>query len=199
MPSDRRPEGYVCFWTGPNYTGVMSVYSNPVNHNSCDAIKPAARTVFNNDDQSWDFYPDTNCRVYASTLAPGESNEYKQVNTWMQHVPGGLQRAAGGPQRAARPRGVGRPITTRSRLVVRNAPSPAGRLSHLEGDRAVGELVTRTAEIAYSTLSSTVKIMQRTGASSCRSAASAPAACPSGEANAACSSSIESHSSSATS
>ncbi|WP_326798569.1 peptidase inhibitor family I36 protein [Streptomyces sp. NBC_01808] len=83
VPSDRCPEGYVCFWTGPNFTGTMTVFENPSGLNDCDAINPAARTVFNNDDQTWNFYRDTSCRAYAYTLDPGQYNDDTTVHSWI--------------------------------------------------------------------------------------------------------------------
>jgi hypothetical protein len=83
QPNSHRPVGYVCFWTGPNYTGTMTAYPNPSGLNDCDGIEGGARTVYNNDDQPWDFFQDGGCRAFAYHLEPGQANTYQQVNSWI--------------------------------------------------------------------------------------------------------------------
>jgi hypothetical protein len=82
-----------------------------------------------------------------------------------------------------------------------SAPVPESlpeRPALMSADAEIGTGPDDAQAWAYITLSSTVKIMLRTGASSWRWAASAAVARPSGEANAARSSSMVSHSASAT-
>lgn len=80
-PSSRCPEGYVCFWSGDNFTGTMTVYENPKNH-TCSTITPGVRTVYNNDDQAWDFYKDSSCRAFGYHLEPGEYETGQRVSSW---------------------------------------------------------------------------------------------------------------------
>ncbi|CAL9327313.1 peptidase inhibitor family I36 protein [Streptomyces sp. SudanB182_2057] len=83
IPNDRCPEGYVCFWTGYDFTGTMSVYNNPrFPDYLCTGIRPAARTVFNNDDQPWNFYRDTNCQQFAVALEPGDVETSDRLLSW---------------------------------------------------------------------------------------------------------------------
>lgn len=76
------PQGYVCFWSGPNFTGDLQVYSNPTYH-TCDTT-PAqpARSIINRDDQPWSFYSDLDCGAFAVTLSPGESDPFVKVYSW---------------------------------------------------------------------------------------------------------------------
>ncbi|MGI5466281.1 peptidase inhibitor family I36 protein [Streptomyces sp. CA-132043] len=80
--SERCPEGYVCFWTEGNFTGNMTVYENPAHHNCTVVEGISAGSVYNNDDQAWDFYRDASCGSYLYTLAPGEQNTTVRVHSW---------------------------------------------------------------------------------------------------------------------
>jgi hypothetical protein len=37
VPNSRCIDGYICFWTGPDFTGVITGYQNPV-HNNCGTV-----------------------------------------------------------------------------------------------------------------------------------------------------------------
>jgi hypothetical protein len=76
------PDGYVCFFSGPNFTGDMAVHKNPENHD-CGAtgVRPA-RSIINRDDQTWDFFHDGGCRAWAGTLAPGQNFTDTHANSW---------------------------------------------------------------------------------------------------------------------
>ncbi|UQX04681.1 hypothetical protein [Streptomyces sp. RerS4] len=56
---------------------------NPTHADSCTGIKPAAQTVFSNDDQPWNFHYDTGCRQYAYSLDPGETKSGLTVRSWI--------------------------------------------------------------------------------------------------------------------
>ncbi|MFI0406561.1 peptidase inhibitor family I36 protein [Actinomadura sp. 3N508] len=81
-PSHRCPEGYVCFWSGPDFTGTMYVWHNPVSH-YCDPTPPQpARTIYNNDDEAWAFYRDLDCTTLAVTLPPGRFARDTEAYSW---------------------------------------------------------------------------------------------------------------------
>ncbi|MEU7488594.1 peptidase inhibitor family I36 protein [Streptomyces sp. NPDC042319] len=81
-PSEKCPEGYVCFWTGPNFTGTMTVHHEP-GDTGCTAVSgTSARTVFNNHSRSWNFYSGNNCESLAYALAPGDYNSTDRVFSW---------------------------------------------------------------------------------------------------------------------
>jgi hypothetical protein len=81
VPSDRCPQGYVCFWTGEDFSGEMRVYNNPAYHD-CAETDGGARTVFNNDDQTWSFYADQSCGAHVTTLESGEYYSGRRVHSW---------------------------------------------------------------------------------------------------------------------
>jgi hypothetical protein len=77
------PQNTVCFWTGPNFTGEMSTYENPVSHECGRTPAQPARSIYNNDsDQEWTFYQDPYCSAFATTLAPGEREPFTHVYSW---------------------------------------------------------------------------------------------------------------------
>lgn len=66
--------GYVCFYTGADYTGTMTSYGNPETH-ICGGIPRApALSVINNDDDAWTLYTGDflRCRGDSVTVGAGE-------------------------------------------------------------------------------------------------------------------------------
>ncbi|TDD95824.1 peptidase inhibitor family I36 protein [Actinomadura rubrisoli] len=82
VPSHRCPQGYVCFWTEPNFQGKMTVYQNPVSHSCGKTEAQPARTIFNNDDEAWSFYRDLDCTTLAVTLPPGRFAPDTEAYSW---------------------------------------------------------------------------------------------------------------------
>jgi Peptidase inhibitor family I36 len=80
--SPRCPQGYVCFWTGPSFSGEMKVYQNPVSHTCDPAPAQPSRTIYNNDDEPWSFYADVQCGAHVVTLSPGEAATDVKVYSW---------------------------------------------------------------------------------------------------------------------
>ncbi|MFI9588071.1 peptidase inhibitor family I36 protein [Streptomyces sp. NPDC052236] len=76
------PDGHVCFWSLPDFRGKMTIYDNPVWHDCAATDLQPARSIYNNDDQTWSFYGDLNCTAHAVTLASGETAEHTRVFSW---------------------------------------------------------------------------------------------------------------------
>jgi hypothetical protein len=77
------PVASVCFWPEPNFGGQVQVWDDPEVH-SCDwAPARPAKSIYNNDDNdTWSFYRDANCRDHARTLKVGESDGNVDVTSW---------------------------------------------------------------------------------------------------------------------
>ncbi|MFC5835905.1 peptidase inhibitor family I36 protein [Nonomuraea insulae] len=80
-PTNRCPSGYVCFWSGPHFTGEMSLQKNPASHSCGTTPVASARTVYNRDDQTWDFYADTDCSTPTANLGPGRWDDETSVSS----------------------------------------------------------------------------------------------------------------------
>ncbi|NJQ03476.1 peptidase inhibitor family I36 protein [Streptomyces zingiberis] len=76
------PQGYVCFWAEPGFRGVMRVYKNPRFHVCGWVPQHYARSVVNQDNQTWSFYGDVNCTAHVVTLDPGQAAANVVIRTW---------------------------------------------------------------------------------------------------------------------
>lgn len=76
------PVGDVCFWPQPNFGGQVQVWHNPWAR-TCDwVLARPARSLYNNDNDTWSFYSDANCKTSVVTLSKGQSAADVTVQTW---------------------------------------------------------------------------------------------------------------------
>ncbi|GGU72740.1 hypothetical protein GCM10010211_43230 [Streptomyces albospinus] len=75
------PQGYVCFWSEPDFGGEMRAAQNPQHDCEATPVQPA-RSVYNHGSDSRTFSSKPRCSVRVGSLEPGGSARSIEVSSW---------------------------------------------------------------------------------------------------------------------